>query len=310
MLRRFVCRLVVGVWACLPQAFLHAQAGGSRAGIKSGTGEMAELPTLPREVIEGYIIVNGRAEIRLKPTEIRMVLAVTSDAPTAKECHAVIAETISQLKNSWSKSNVPVQSIVEDFIAVLPIYEWDLEKRGSVEMGVEKRTAYRMQTNLHLAVANDDVAAKALTVAFEHGVTDIIAFDYWSKDLDEAKVKARDQAVKATREKSNSLLSLVFETVPPAINVQEQTTIHYPESLYHSFVNAHEEEISFRWRRETPFIRAHRPRNTYYRGLYSNGDVQPKELPMHPEISVVSTVRLYFESPAAAKTREDKKRKE
>jgi hypothetical protein len=50
---------------------------------------------------------------------------------------------------------------------------------------------------------------------------------------------------------------------------------------------------------EMPFIRASRPRNTYYRGLQSDGDIQPAGLPMRPEISVISTVRIYFQSPAA-----------
>ena len=86
------------------------------------------------------------------------------------------------------------------------------------------------------------------------------------------------------------------------INVQEHTTVLYPESLYHSFTNVADETASVpaggtaaRCRSST----AYRPRNTYYRGLYSDGDVQPRELPMNPEISVLSTVRLYFKSPAA-----------
>jgi hypothetical protein len=87
------------------------------------------------------------------------------------------------------------------------------------------------------------------------------------------------------------------------INVQEQTTVHYPESLYHSFVNSHDEEFTTGWRRDTPFIRAHRPRNTYYCGLDFDGDIRARKLPMRPEISVVSNVRLYFESPAAKRAK-------
>jgi hypothetical protein len=48
----------------------------------------------------------------------------------------------------------------------------------------------------------------------------------------------------------------------------------------------------------------HRPRNTYYRGLYMDGDIQASQLAMEPEISVVSTVRLYYESPAAARAKQ------
>lgn len=254
---------------------------------------------LDRAVAESFIAIEGSAEVRVRPTEIRIVLAVTSEGQTASECHVVINDTISKLKNSWAGMGIRAEDIVEDFIAVLPLYEWNIEERGNTEIGVEKKAGYRMQTNVHLAVPNDARAAKAFTMAFEHGVTDIIAFDYWSKELDDVKLKAREQAVKAARSKSDVLLASLLDPVPPVINVQEQTTIHYPESLYHSFVNAYGEEVTSGWRRDTPFIRAYRPRNTYYRGLYSDADIQASELPMHPEITVVSRVRLYFDSPAA-----------
>lgn len=287
---------------CFAESVAWAQFGGSRAGVEATSGVVAGLPMLDREVVEGFIVIDGRAEIRVRPTEIRIVLAVTSEAPTARECHAAFEESVGKLKTAWLGLGISAEHIVEDFIAVLPLYEWNLEQRGDSQIGVESKTGYRMQTNVHLAVPNDGKADKALAVAFEHGVTDIIAFDYWSKELDEFKIKARELAIKAARGKADSLFSALLNEVPPVINVQEQTTIRFPESLYHSFVNSYDEEVQGGWRRDTPFIRAQRPRNTYYRGLQADGDVQPRELPMHPEISVVSSVRLYFASPAARPT--------
>ncbi len=269
------------------------------AGLEEHSGGIPALPHLDRAIAEGFITIDGRAEVRVRPTEIRVVLAVTSEAETAQECQQSIEATIGRLRAAWSKLEVAPQNIVEDFIAVLPVYRWNLEKRGDLDIGVEEKVGFRMQTNVHLAVPNDAKAPTALTAAFEQGVADIIAFDYWSGELDDIKVKARDQAVKAARNKSDALLGAFFDDPPPVINVQEQTMVRYPESLYHSFGNTLDESVTPSWRRDVPFIRAYRPRNTYYRGLYSDGDVQARELPMHPEISVVSTVRLYFESPAA-----------
>jgi hypothetical protein len=109
------------------------------------------------------------------------------------------------------------------------------------------------------------------------------AFDYWSRELDEMKVQARALALQAARIKSDLLLGARFDAPPPVINVQEATKVHYPQSLYHSFVNAYDEELTGRWFRDMQFIRAHRPRNTYYLGLYSGGDIQARERPMQPE---------------------------
>ena len=302
MVRRIHGFAVSFLLACLPWSHAFAQFGGSRAGLEGNPRGIPTLPHLDREIVEGFIAIDGRAEVRVRPTEIRVVLAVTSEGASAQECQQTIATTIERLKAAWAKLEIAQKDIVEDFIAVLPLYQWNLEQRGDVDVGVEERVGFRMQTNVHLAVPNDAKAPAALTVAFEQGVTDIIAFDYWSRELDDIKLKAREQAVKVARSKSDVLLGALFNDRPPVINVQEQTTVRYPESLYHSFGNTLDEDVTPSWRRDIPFIRAYRPRNTYYRGLYSDGDVQARELPMHPEISVVSTVRLYFESPAARHT--------
>ncbi len=277
-----------------------AQFGGLRAGLEDQPRAGATFSPLTREVAESYIAIDGKAEIRVKPTELRIVMAVTAEGETAQECQKTVDATLAKLKVAWTKQKIPPEAIVFDFIAVLPRYEWKSEKREASEVGVEKKSGYRMQSNVHLAVPGDPAAQAALAAAFELGVTDIIAFDYWSKELDAVKEQIRGKALLAARGKADGMLAM-FADKPPLINVQEQTTVHYPESLYHSFTNVAEQEVIPAWRGEITLIRAYRPRNTYYRGFYSDGDIQPRDLPMKPEISVVSTVRLYFESPAAAK---------
>jgi uncharacterized protein YggE len=288
------------VLACLPLSCSYGQMAGTREVMTDRGPEsplMTTLPLLEPEIAEGYITIDGLAEIRVQPTEIRIVLAVTAEGETAQKCRQTVDTTIANLKAAWAKMGIPPENIVVDFIAVLPRYNWNIEKHDNAEVGVEKKIGYRMQSNIHLAVRNDAQAQEALNRAFEQGITDIIAFDYWSKDLDSLKVKARQQAIEAVHSKSDVLLALFAER-PPIINVQEKTTVHYPESLYHTFAEKADDSVWTGWHRDMPFIRAPRPRQTYYRGLFSDGDVQPRELPMKPEISVVSAVRLYFKSPA------------
>jgi uncharacterized protein YggE len=283
----------------IPLPLAIGQMAGSRGGTERATADVADLPLLQPPIAEGYITIEGRAEVRVRPTDVRVVLAVTSEGETAPKCQQTTDTAIDRLRATWSKMGIGPDRVVVDFIAVLPRYEWSPEKHGSLDAEVEKKVGYRMQTNVHLAARGEAEARAALTKALEQGITDIIAFDYWSRDLDDVKVKVRGEAVKAARSKADALLGALFSNRPPVINVQEQTAVRYPESLYHSFTNSHEEAVTGDMRRNVPYIHAYRPRNTYYRGLYSDGDVQPRELPMNPEISVISTVRLYFKSPAA-----------
>jgi uncharacterized protein YggE len=312
MFRLLGCMGIVFALACLPLSRTFGQMGGMRSysigtrGMEeSSPAPSANLPLLEPKVAEGYITIEGLAELRAQPTEIRIVMAVTGEGDTAQQCRQTVDATVANLKAAWSKMEIPPEKIVVDFIAVVPRYAWNLEKREGKEMGIEKKIGYRMQTNIHLAVRDDAQAQAALNRAFEQGVADIIAFDYWSKDLDELKVKARRQAIDAARAKADIMLAL-FSERPPVINIQEKTDVRYPESLYHTFALKEEDSVFGGWRDNTPFIRAARPRQSYYRGLYSNGDIQPRDLPMKPEISVVSTVRLYFKSPAKDSDKKEK----
>jgi uncharacterized protein YggE len=297
------CRLclvaAVIAFSCLLLSQASAQLAGARGGVDPQSSGVADLPLLDRQTAETYVAIDGRAEVRLRATEIRIVLAITGEGETAEACRAAVDITVARLREAWSEIGVADDRIVVDFIAVLPRYAWHIEEQGGVDIGVEELVGYRMQMNVHLAVPDETRAMKVLAAAFKENVTDIIGFDYFSNSLDDAKARARLAAVNAARSKADVLLSQVFDERPRPINLQEETIVRYPESLYHSFTNAVAESMSTPYRRDIPLIRSPRPQNTYYRGLESNADVQPPELPMRPEISVVSTVRIYYESPAA-----------
>ena len=302
--------LIAGSLLAGAASVASAQFSGSRGGAEETVYDVPkvghELPLLKLEVAEGYMTIDGRAEVRVRPTQIRVVLAVTSEGETAQLCQQKINDTIGQLRTAWKKLNLDGDKVVEDFIAVLPRYEWLEDKRGGRELLVEKKVCFRMQSNLHLAVPDEATAQTALSRAFEIGVTDIIAFDYGNPELDAIKDKVRAQALQAAKAKSDFLLGALFKDPPAIINVQEQTTVHYPETLYRSFTNVDDQQVTSGWRDGVPRIYAHRPKNTYYRGHMQGADVQPRELPMHAEITVVSTVRLYYASPAAARPAEKK----
>ncbi len=289
----------LGVVMCAGTSPARGQMAAARLGVEEYTPVVNDLPLLSRENAESFIALEGRAEVRVPPTQVRIVLAVTSEGPTAQECKRLIQQSITAVKTRWQQCKIAPENIVEDFIAVLPVHAWKIEKRGDGQAGVEQRSGFRLQINLHVAVPNDATAPATLEAAFEQGITDIIAVDYWSPDLDDARARARNLALKAARGKADALLATLFENLPPLINVQEQTTVRYPETLYDRFENAYQEELTPAWKSEMPMIRVYRPKNTYYRGLHSDSDVLPEGLPMRPEISVVSTVRLYYESPAA-----------
>ena len=295
-------------WSLIPGG-LFAQGFGGAGNFSGSQSRMDQLGSqwspafepavLQPEFAVNYITIDGTADIRVEPEGIRLVLAITSEAPSAEGCQEKNATQVESVRAAWAGLNIPEENIVEDFINVLPVYEWRLTDRDDQQVRLQVRNGYRMQSNLHLSVKTEKEAMQAINLAFKQGVTDIVTFDYWSSQLDEQKAKARAAAVAAAQEKAKTLLA-VFPEPPMVINVQESTAVFLPHSLYRTYENVLEEEVEYipnSWR-DRPAIKAYRPKMTFYQGLQSRSDKRPPGPAMRPEIAVVSTVRIYFQSPS------------
>ena len=274
--------------------------GGGNRSYADGPGTWTakgQLEKLPPEVALNIITIDGTVNHRIEPEEIRVVFAIVAEGKTAAECKQQNEAIVDAVIESWRAIRIDSRKIVKDFINVLPVYEWRVEKRDGENVRTQQKTGYRIQSNLHVSVKSEDQAMKAIGKAFEHDVTEIVTFDYWNSKLDDAKNQARAAALKAARQKAKVMLE-AFEETPKLVNVQESTKVFLPNTLYQTYTNALEEKMEYNRRRDMPAIKAYRPKMTFFQGLQSSADVNPKSPAMHPEINVASTVRLYFQSPA------------
>lgn len=270
---------------------------GSGGGYASDRFSPATHPRLAPEVALNYITVTGSAVVRVVPEELRVVMAVMTEAKTASECQAKNKATINAVRSGWKSLGSRDDKIVEDFISMLPRYEWSFEEKSGRQVAVQKLTGYRAQSNLHISVKDEAAALKAVNSAFQHGVTDIVTFDYWSPKIDQAKKDARKKAMQAATDKAEMLLS-VFEKRPLVINVLEDSNVYKPQQLYRTFENKLASTYRGSWNSNVPQIWAYSPKQSFYKGLESNVDVQANGLPMKPSIVVASEVQIYYQSPA------------
>lgn len=289
---------LVGCESLSAQGFGAYPGQPSRPSGMAGTAAGGVSAPLSPETALNYITIQGTAEIRVEPEVIRLVLAVTSEANSADQCMKENTEQIRAVRAEWNKLKIPEDNVVEDFISVLPVYSWHRETRDGREVRIQKQTSYRMQSNLHLAVNTEEQAMKAISGAFSQGISDIITFDYWSSELEAKQQQAREAAVAAAKKKAETLLA-AFDQRPPLINIQEQTRTLLPHSLYRSFENILEEtELYSREAQNLPQIKAYRPKMTFFDGSKENADSRPDTVALKPSIAIISTVTLYYQSPA------------
>ncbi len=274
---------------------LAAQMSGARGHVAAGVqGVGGPDPS----TIERYIEITGRAELRRAPTRIRIVLAVTTEAKEVADCERTHAAQKQALGQALAGLGIGADAIHFDFISMLPVYRWIVEEENGRRIAHERGAGYREQTNAHIEVGSEARAQEAIRAAFDVGIADVLAVDYWAEGLDEARREAGAAALQEAKRKADLLLGAAFAKRPDPINIHESTQIVLPQDLYASFETSYGQEFRTTfWDRDIPSISAFRPKNTYYQGRPADVDVGAGGLPMRPEIAIVATVKLYFEAP-------------
>lgn len=282
--------------ACLAQGAGFG-AGGAGAAANAYQNQPASVWSPNGANYSELIAISGTAEIAVKPESLRLVLAVTSEAPTARECSQAIGAVIANIRNGIGKFGLQERDVVEDFIVVVQQYQWELDKFGKREVVREKPDGFRMQTNLHILCKDEAQALKAIDVAFGEGVSEIVSFDYWHSNLDQVKQDAMKKALAAAKAKSEILLA-IFDEKPKILNINSSISLSSPATQYKTLTPRPSDSfiLAYDWQK-IPRIKAHRPLTTFYAGGQAFSDVTPDHPPMRPEILVQATIKLTYESP-------------
>ncbi len=289
----------------LSLALTPAVACGQMSGIRGAARSAALVDRLDAPssaAAERLITVEAVAQVRVKPSRLRVVLAVAAQGETADAANAAGRALLTAAKAKLTTAGVAAADVDVDFIAAFPVYAWRVEQQAGRDVLAERRSGTRVQYNLHVAVPDEAAALAAVEAAGGDGV-DLLAVDYWSDDLTARQTEARRKALTAAKAKADLLLS-VFPEPPRPINVWENTRVLFPHELYRTLPQAEDDARSYD-HRDLPRVPAPRPLQVYYRGLFADVDAVEPVMPGRREIEIVSTVRLYYEAPGRPVPAED-----
>lgn len=273
-----------------------AQMAGGRAGDYESNPNPTRLFAAPQSQLEP-ILVQGSAIRAIKPTELRMIWAITSRNAVPAEANRMLHAQAEKIRQAWIKAGIPSEHIVEDFISAIPQYKWSSVEGKNVL--TEEFESYLIQSNLHVRVANERQAHQVVSVALENDVTNLIGVDYFA-DIDQIAEEVRAEALKAAQKKSAQLFAIFQNGKQPLpANIAEQTRVIGPDKQYASFENVSAQRIESNWSSDRQYIRIHaaRPQNTYYKGSADFADTNQFGLPMEPQILVKSTVEIAYVNP-------------
>ena len=170
-------------------------------------------PPEPRNLIH----VSGTAEIRVEPNEVDLRLGIESRSPeldaAVKQNDASTAAVLKFLKDSGIAS----RDVQTDFVEIQPNYR---RENGRDEVVPE---FYAVRRNLGVRLRKVAQFDSVLSGAIKHGANHVLGIEFRTTELRKHRDAARQQAIRAAKEKATALAKELEIKVGKATNIQEQT---------------------------------------------------------------------------------------
>jgi uncharacterized protein YggE len=163
------------------------------------------------------IAVSGTAEIRVPPNEVNLKLGVESRDPKLEAAVANNDARTAAVLNFLRESGIEAKDIQTDFVDIQPHYNH--ERLGQQITPV----FYLVRRNLGVRLRNVAQFDAVLTGALKSGVNHVDGIEFRTTELRKHRDAARQQAIRAAKEKALALAKELDVEVGKAQSIREQT---------------------------------------------------------------------------------------
>ncbi len=181
------------------------------------------------------MIFTVNALMNVKAVSYMAIFNIVQTASTAKEVNTIVNSKILGFKKEMIEAGVKSSNIYTDIISLVPLYDYDVEKKLFSKTYTEVPKGFEMQKNIHILFENDSLLDKIITAAAENEIYDLIKVEYYVKDSKVQYTELRNKAIDYMNEKLKSYqkLGINLDTVYHIIS--EKQSVVYPIDRYKSY---------------------------------------------------------------------------
>jgi len=173
----------------------------------------AQVATPPKPTIA----VSGTAEIRVAPNEVNLRLAVETRDPkleeSVKQNDARLAAVLKFLK----EAGIEAKDMQTDYVEIQPQYNSDRREQQIVP------EYYQVRRNLGVRLRNPARFDAVLAGAIKSGANYVLGIEFRTTELRKHRDAARQQAIRAAKEKATALAAELESKIGKPQNIDEQT---------------------------------------------------------------------------------------
>lgn len=125
--------------------------------------------------------------------------------------------------------------IFMDMISLVPVYEYEVEKKIFSKTYNEVPKGFEMQKNIHVRYTKGEILDDIITIAAQNEIYDLVKVEYFVHDIEKVHDTIRQSAIRILTEKLTDFkqLNINFDTIYHVIS--ENIDVSYPVDRYRSY---------------------------------------------------------------------------
>lgn len=220
-------------------------------------------PTGSATFVDASVLMNVKAD------EYVAVFGIARDGETLAECDRKMADVVKAFTDALKPLKIVGDDVFVDFVAQSKIYGFEIVG----DIAREKVVGFELKKNIFVHYQKRDGLDAVLLAASQSQIHDLIKVDYVVKDIEAVQDKLMEEASAVIKRKAaryEKMLGLKLKS--PAQVYAERPSIHYPTSLYDSYVAADVEAILSPEQRNQRTVHSLRKSRTFFfNGLDADG---------------------------------------
>lgn len=193
---------------------------------------------------EDYVLANKsnnemvftvNALMNVKAESYMAIFNIVQTGKTAKEVNSMVNIKIEGLKKLLVKKGIKNGDIYTDMISLVPLYDYDIEKKLFSKTYTEVPKGFEIQKNIHVKFENDSLLDEIVTAAAENEIYDLIKVEYYVDNSDAKYIELRNKSIEYMKGKLNAFkeLGINMDTIYHIIS--EKQSVVYPIDRYKSY---------------------------------------------------------------------------
>ncbi|MEM8528933.1 MAG: SIMPL domain-containing protein [Bacteroidota bacterium] len=131
------------------------------------------------------------------------VFHITQKGKTAESTDKFMNGRLAGFTDQLAELGIPSSAIVIDMLTMIPVYEYEVEKKVFNKRFNEVPKGFEMKKNVHVQFKKVNVLDDIITAAAKHEIYDIVKVDYYTKNMEEHFEEMKRRALETIKAKES-----------------------------------------------------------------------------------------------------------